>query len=246
MKMETYEGSASSADQHRRKEDVRMHALAIGRIVDEVEDIDERRSLWSDARDIVRRGARLDDEPEESAGVRAGSEAEAVGHGTGPNTTYVRRRVSGLDIAVLFAVVGAIFLLLFPPVGITVLILAAAVTASSLIGRAYGFARSKLAPREEQQPAPDLAGGTSTTEGTRRGYSSPRAVAESDRLSIDERCRILRAWEYDIREIQVAEEEGMAADTPSVSLASVRTALRELGCEAVAPEADHKQGGSVH
>jgi hypothetical protein len=71
-------------------------------------------------------------------------------------------------------------------------------------------------------------------------------VAESDRLSVDERCRILRAWEYDIRELQVAEEEGMAGTPQSVSLASVREALRELGCESFAPEADHKQGGSVH
>lgn len=245
--METHEGFTWNEDTRRRREDVRIHALAIARIVDEADDVEERRSLWSDARSIVRDRAKLDSLPGEADDVvRAGSAADQR---SGQDTAYVRRRVSGLDIAILLTVVGGIFLLLFPPVGITILILAAAATITSVIARGYGSVRSKAArpePAAERQRTPAPSDATSRTEGIHLGYSSPRAVAESDLLSIDERCRILRSWEYDIREIQVAEEEGMAVGRPSVSLTSVRDALRDLGCESSAPEADHKQGGSVH
>jgi hypothetical protein len=40
-------------------------------------------------------------------------------------------------------------------------------------------------------------------------FPDPEAVAESADLSLEEKVRVLRSWEYDAAELEVAEEEGM-------------------------------------
>jgi hypothetical protein len=40
-------------------------------------------------------------------------------------------------------------------------------------------------------------------------FADPEAVVTCAALSREERIRVLRAWEYDAAEIEVAEEEGM-------------------------------------
>jgi hypothetical protein len=61
-------------------------------------------------------------------------------------------------------------------------------------------------------------------------FKRPQEVVEKSDLSRDQKIEILRRWEYDLRELQVADEEGMpAADAPAVSLDAVLNALRSLG-----------------
>jgi len=40
-------------------------------------------------------------------------------------------------------------------------------------------------------------------------FADPEAVAESPELSLEEKVQVLRSWEYDAAELEVAEEEGM-------------------------------------
>jgi hypothetical protein len=61
---------------------------------------------------------------------------------------------------------------------------------------------------------------------------SPRDVLARDDLSRDEKLRLLRQWELDLREGMVAEEENMpAAEPAAVTLDEVLDALRALGAE---------------
>jgi hypothetical protein len=77
-------------------------------------------------------------------------------------------------------------------------------------------------------------------------YSRPAQVLEDARLSDDQKLMILRRWEIDCRELEVAEEEGMIGDDSDL-LAEVLQAIH-----AVLPadeeeqhiEAPTKQGGS--
>jgi hypothetical protein len=70
-------------------------------------------------------------------------------------------------------------------------------------------------------------------------------VIETGDLSREQKIEILRRWEYDIRELQVADEEGMApADPQPVILDAVLNALRSLGAPAdTERSAPTKQGG---
>lgn len=76
-------------------------------------------------------------------------------------------------------------------------------------------------------------------------YKTPAQVLQDNNLSWEQKIKILRQWEYDVRELQVAEEESMTGAQP-VSLAEVRDALRALG---VVGDPDQsgptKQGGGV-
>jgi hypothetical protein len=76
-------------------------------------------------------------------------------------------------------------------------------------------------------------------------FKSPAAVVDSTELSREQKVQILRRWEYDARELQVADEEGMTAPKPQpVSLDMILAALRALGAPMdVERSAPTKQGG---
>ena len=76
-------------------------------------------------------------------------------------------------------------------------------------------------------------------------FKKPQEVIETDGLSREQKIEILRRWEYDVRELQVADEEGMApADPQPVVLDLILNALRTLGAPAdIERSAPTKQGG---
>jgi hypothetical protein len=76
-------------------------------------------------------------------------------------------------------------------------------------------------------------------------FKTPQELLANNELSREQKIEILRRWEYDIRQLQVAEEESMEGPQP-VSLEAVLRALRAIGA-AADPErsAPTKQGGST-
>jgi len=76
-------------------------------------------------------------------------------------------------------------------------------------------------------------------------FKRPQEVIETSDLSREQKIEILRRWEYDVRELQVADEEGMApADPQPVVLDSILNALRTLGVPTdIERSAPTKQGG---
>lgn len=75
-------------------------------------------------------------------------------------------------------------------------------------------------------------------------FKAPEEVLADNELSREQKIKILRRWEYDARELQVAEEEGMEGPQP-VTLDVVLRALRALGAPAdTERSAPTKQGGS--
>jgi hypothetical protein len=75
-------------------------------------------------------------------------------------------------------------------------------------------------------------------------FKTPGEVVASNELSREQKIEILRRWEYDVRELQVAEEEGMEGPQP-VTLDAVLRALSSLGAPADNERsAPTKQGGS--
>jgi hypothetical protein len=76
-------------------------------------------------------------------------------------------------------------------------------------------------------------------------FKKPRKVVENNDLSREQKIEILRRWEYDARELQVADEEGMAPAVPQpVVLDAILDALRSLGAPAdVEHSAPTKHGG---
>jgi hypothetical protein len=75
-------------------------------------------------------------------------------------------------------------------------------------------------------------------------FKAPEEVLADNELSREQKIKILRRWEYDVRELQVAEEEGMEGPQP-VTLDVVLRALRALGAPAdTERSAPTKQGGS--
>lgn len=77
-------------------------------------------------------------------------------------------------------------------------------------------------------------------------FNKPRDVVSCDELNRTQKIEILRRWEYDARELQVADEESMTAPRPErVTLDAVLEALRALDAPAeVDRSAPTKQGGS--
>ena len=67
-----------------------------------------------------------------------------------------------------------------------------------------------------------------------RVFSNPGEVIHEQSLTRDQKIKILRRWEYDARELEVAEEENMGGGPPSV-LSDILVALHRLGSE-VDPE----------
>lgn len=75
-------------------------------------------------------------------------------------------------------------------------------------------------------------------------FKNPEELLVNNELSREQKIEILRRWEYDVRELQVAEEESMEGPQP-VPLDSVLRALRALGAPAdTERSAPTKQGGS--
>ena len=74
-------------------------------------------------------------------------------------------------------------------------------------------------------------------------FSTPEEVAEREDLSLEDRYEILKRWEYDARELEVAEEENMPSDKPDL-LGRILDAIRALGFEHDPDrEPPTKQGG---
>jgi hypothetical protein len=75
-------------------------------------------------------------------------------------------------------------------------------------------------------------------------FKTPEEVLQRKDLSREQKIEILRRWEYDVRELQVAEDESMSGPQP-VTLDVVLNALRALGAPAdTERSAPTKQGGS--
>jgi len=77
-------------------------------------------------------------------------------------------------------------------------------------------------------------------------FKTPEEVVDSGDLSREQKIEILRRWEYDLRELQVADEESMTAPKPeAVTLDIVLKALHAVGAPPdVERTAPTKQGGS--
>jgi hypothetical protein len=82
-----------------------------------------------------------------------------------------------------------------------------------------------------------------------RMFSRPRDLLDDREFDRDQKRRLLKQWEYDLRDIQVATEEHMAGPSAETgrngeTLREVRNCLRKLG-DGDTPErsASHKQGG---
>jgi len=74
-------------------------------------------------------------------------------------------------------------------------------------------------------------------------YVSPQNVLQDQGLNETQKIQILQRWEYDERELAVAEEENMAGG-PESKLDEVLLALRRLGATAdVGHSPPTKQGG---
>ncbi|MDZ7751993.1 MAG: hypothetical protein U5S82_10075 [Gammaproteobacteria bacterium] len=75
-------------------------------------------------------------------------------------------------------------------------------------------------------------------------FASPEAVVADDTLSRDQKVQVLRRWEYDARELEVAEEENMGGGPPDI-LGEVLDALSRLGVGfSGGRQSPTKQGGT--
>jgi len=74
-------------------------------------------------------------------------------------------------------------------------------------------------------------------------FRTPQDVIRAEDLTRDQKIKILRSWEYDARELEVAEEENMRTIEPDI-LDQILTALNalEAGSEPVF-SSPNKQGG---
>ena len=75
-------------------------------------------------------------------------------------------------------------------------------------------------------------------------FKTPQELLANDELSREQKIEILRRWEYDARQLQVADEESMEGPQP-VTLEAVLQALRAIGTPSDPDRsAPTKQGGS--
>lgn len=63
-------------------------------------------------------------------------------------------------------------------------------------------------------------------------YEKPADLLKASDISRDEKIRLLRDWEYTLRQMQVAEEENMDSG-PDASLQGVLDALSQLDAESL-------------
>ncbi len=61
-------------------------------------------------------------------------------------------------------------------------------------------------------------------------FKTPEEVLNSQELSRDQKIKILRSWEYDARQLEVAEEENMIGTQEDI-LDQIIFALRSLDAE---------------
>jgi hypothetical protein len=71
-------------------------------------------------------------------------------------------------------------------------------------------------------------------------YSEPNQVLQDSSLSQEQKMEILKQWEYDAREMEVAEEENMAGNAPSM-LREVLKAIVKLEDGGSSEQAPTKQ-----
>ena len=75
-------------------------------------------------------------------------------------------------------------------------------------------------------------------------FEQPLDIVKNSSLSNGLKIQLLKRWEYDAREMQVAEEEGFPPQQPGCLLDAVLVALHQLGA---GPDLEHtpptKQGG---
>ncbi len=76
-------------------------------------------------------------------------------------------------------------------------------------------------------------------------FRTPEEVLQRTDLSREQKIEILRQWEYDARELEVAEEENMVGDQPGL-LAQIHQALHALQAHLDAEGASPtKHGGGI-
>lgn len=75
-------------------------------------------------------------------------------------------------------------------------------------------------------------------------FCTPQKVLESQDLSHQQKIEILRHWEYDVRELQVAEEENMPGQS-RIALDEILKALREFGAGVDTEHSPPTKQGSV-
>jgi hypothetical protein len=77
-------------------------------------------------------------------------------------------------------------------------------------------------------------------------FESPDEVLKSEELTREQKIRILKRWEYDARELQVAEEENMIGTNGDI-LDQIMRALLQLDQKSEVERLEHspssKQGG---
>ena len=82
-----------------------------------------------------------------------------------------------------------------------------------------------------------------------REFDRPRDILDSADLSAEQKIKLLKEWEFDLRELQVASEENMASNASPGATADLlqecRRALARLGAgDSAGARAPTKQGGS--
>ena len=60
-------------------------------------------------------------------------------------------------------------------------------------------------------------------------FAGPEDVINHSALSKEDKVKILQHWEYDLRDVEVAEEEGMPSSDDGALMQRVLKALAELG-----------------
>lgn len=75
-------------------------------------------------------------------------------------------------------------------------------------------------------------------------FATPGAIIHDQTLSAAQKFQLLKIWEYDARELEVAEEENMAGGPPS-KLREIVQALHEIrtSIELHEPDSPTKHGG---
>lgn len=74
-------------------------------------------------------------------------------------------------------------------------------------------------------------------------FDAPADVLKAEDLTREQKIEILRRWEYDAREQQVATEENMPGENSDL-LSLVLEALNSLGVYSEESDAPTKQGGA--
>lgn len=105
----------------------------------------------------------------------------------------------------------------------------------------------------ETEPEPNRRGAPDMTDSKKakalvdpeRVYSTPADVVADEGLARVDKIEILRRWEYDAREMQVADEEGFPNPGPDNLLDEVVAALHKLGAGPDVERSPPTKQGSV-